>query len=184
MGDIGVSVPSGPVEERQALRCPWCNLTQFVTVKCRRCRMRLVLPEALAIEPEADQAAPAAVIENFGARLAALRRDRKISQKRAAAAMGVARTYFSKLETQGCIPTVGNVIRIAAAVGVSIADLLDDQAAQRLEVGRALRKDPFLRSMRRLARGLKGQDRAKVIAMVHKLALQRQLEPPGAPRIQ
>jgi transcriptional regulator with XRE-family HTH domain len=68
------------------------------------------------------------VVANFAVALRARRRALGYSQAELAARSAVAATYVTKLESGASAPQVDTVARLAAALGVGIADLLPDDA--------------------------------------------------------
>src|SRR3974377_219895 len=118
-----------PVDSREVVRCDQCHLVQFKTVNnlCRRCRTSLdedepepILTPCLAV-PEAasdrSEVQVAAAIRN-------LRQRAGLSQRQLALRMGVPRTYVSKIENEKATPTLSSLARLAAALEVSVPDLL------------------------------------------------------------
>ncbi len=75
----------------------------------------------------ADQRRPGADIGRrvFGDRIRALRQDRGLSQERLAEMAGVHRTYLSSLERGERNVSLDNIYAIAAALGVSPAELFE-----------------------------------------------------------
>jgi transcriptional regulator with XRE-family HTH domain len=66
-----------------------------------------------------------AVRYHFGRRLRRLRRDRDLSQEALAHMAGLDRTYVSGVERGERNPTLVNVCRLAGALGVDLAVLLE-----------------------------------------------------------
>jgi transcriptional regulator with XRE-family HTH domain len=62
----------------------------------------------------------------FGERIRTLRQDRGLSQERLAEMAGVHRTYLSSLERGERNVSLDNIIAIAEALGVSPADLFEN----------------------------------------------------------
>jgi transcriptional regulator with XRE-family HTH domain len=61
---------------------------------------------------------------NLGARIRRLRRTQRRTLESVAGAAGFTRSLLSKIETGRCAPPVATLARLAAALGVSTADLL------------------------------------------------------------
>jgi transcriptional regulator with XRE-family HTH domain len=61
----------------------------------------------------------------FGERLKALRQDRELSQMKLASAAGLALMTVNKLENNGTDPNWSTVIKLARALGVSVAEFDD-----------------------------------------------------------
>jgi XRE family transcriptional regulator, regulator of sulfur utilization len=70
---------------------------------------------------------PTALTQRFGARVKKLRQDRGWSQKELAAATSdeLDQAFISRLETGSVEPGLGTVQTLAAALGVTMAELLD-----------------------------------------------------------
>lgn len=62
-------------------------------------------------------------LKQFGQRVAALRDKKDISQEKLAEIVGVHRTYIGFIEQGKRNPTIGNIRKIAKALGVSLKDL-------------------------------------------------------------
>lgn len=62
---------------------------------------------------------------SFAARLASLREARGLTQEQLAAASGVSRVQISRLERGHFAPRMDSLQRLAAALGVSIAQLTE-----------------------------------------------------------
>ncbi len=58
-------------------------------------------------------------------RLKALRRKREWSQEELAAKAGISRTYLARLETERQDPTLGILEKLARALKVKVAELLE-----------------------------------------------------------
>lgn len=68
----------------------------------------------------------AEVVQHFAARLRELRRSRGLSQAELARQATVTPTYITKLESGSSAPNIDTVARLAAALGVGMADLLPE----------------------------------------------------------
>jgi transcriptional regulator with XRE-family HTH domain len=64
-----------------------------------------------------------ALAKRIGAAIRSLRKERKLSQRRLAEAMGTARSYISKLERGLLVPSLQTLERATSALGIDIADL-------------------------------------------------------------
>lgn len=67
------------------------------------------------------------VRQRLAANMKRLRRDRGWSQEQLADEAGLDRTYISGIERRIRHPTITTVAKVAAALGVSFAALLDDE---------------------------------------------------------
>jgi transcriptional regulator with XRE-family HTH domain len=63
--------------------------------------------------------------ETFGGRVAQLRRNRKLSQEALSERAGISRGYLARLETDVQEPTLSILRKLAAALDVPIADLVE-----------------------------------------------------------
>jgi transcriptional regulator with XRE-family HTH domain len=63
--------------------------------------------------------------ETFGARVAQLRHNRKLSQGALAARAGLSRSFLARIETNVQEPTLSTLRRLAAALEVPVADLVE-----------------------------------------------------------
>jgi transcriptional regulator with XRE-family HTH domain len=119
------------VDSRDTVRCDHCGLVQFPASNnlCRRCHIDL--DEELELEPEPVTPAPLLIpvpVPSGPGKLAlsvrSWRLRRGLSQRELAVRMGTPRTYISKTECGKVTPTLSSLERLAAALGVSIPDLL------------------------------------------------------------
>jgi transcriptional regulator with XRE-family HTH domain len=67
----------------------------------------------------------------FGRQLRALRKERKLTQERLAEMAGVHSTFVSNLECGRKIPTLVTIIRMADALEVRLAELVDTMEDER-----------------------------------------------------
>jgi DNA-binding XRE family transcriptional regulator len=119
--------PAISVESKAVIRCKKCQLNQFMTRQgnCRRCHGPLLCEEPPVIVPEfqpvqSDQSAgPARPSVDMATAIWLLRSARGMSQRAMAKKMGIARTYISKLEGNRCVPSPGQISRIAGTLEVS-----------------------------------------------------------------
>ena len=101
--------------------------------------MRPVLSEPTIAVTDIDGAARAAL----GSRLRDARERARLSTRDAAARAGVSAGFISQLENGKCGVSVGVLKRISAAVGISAADLLADEAPVSRPVLRAHERPVF-----------------------------------------
>jgi transcriptional regulator with XRE-family HTH domain len=64
-------------------------------------------------------------IERMAKRLKQLREERDLSQATLAEKAGISRTYLARLETARQDPTLGTLTKLARALRVKVADLLE-----------------------------------------------------------
>jgi transcriptional regulator with XRE-family HTH domain len=67
--------------------------------------------------------------ETFGQRVAFFRRARKWSQRELAERADLSRTFLARIETNVQDPTLGTVRKLATALEVRIADLIEETTA-------------------------------------------------------
>lgn len=172
------------VDQREVLSCSHCRLVQFRTRTslCRRCHKPLEGEVRVRTEPEASckrsDPAPMDVseaIKTLGVRVRGIRMERRLTQSGLAGRMNVPRTYISKVETGRVVPTVTTLVRVAAALEVTMTDLLSDEAERRRndEAARIL-ADPFLTEIPPMVEKLNSVQRALILrAVLHDAASRR-----------
>lgn len=115
--------PAILVDSKVVIRCQKCQLNQFMTRQgtCRRCRCALRCEEPPVIVHEfqpAQSASPARPSVDMATAIWLLRSARGMSQRAMAKKMGIPRTYISKLECNRCVPSPGQIRRIAGTLEV------------------------------------------------------------------
>jgi transcriptional regulator with XRE-family HTH domain len=65
--------------------------------------------------------------EQMAKRLKTLRRRRGLTQEALAAKAGLSRTYLARLETARQDPTLSTLVKLAKALGVRVAALLEER---------------------------------------------------------
>jgi len=170
---LAMATTLAPVENREVVRCDHCHLVQFRTVNnlCRKCRTSLdedepepiLAPPMPAMEPASSSRSEVQVamaIRN-------LRLGHGLSQRQLALRMGVPRTYVSKIENEKATPTLSSLSRLAAALDVSVPDLLRACApAHQDEEINELMADPFIMEMREFTTQLDAMQRMSVLAQI------------------
>jgi len=120
---------SNPFPNREILRCPHCRLVQFRSTSglCRRCHQPL---ETLHVGLQAGSSPSHGAVlsteplaKRIGAAVRSLRRERKLSQRQLATAMGTVRSHISKVERGLLVPSFQTLERATSALGIDIADL-------------------------------------------------------------
>lgn len=114
---------------------------------------------------------------SLGERIAALRRDRGLSQAALAAATGVSRSAVAQWETDRTGQVTGNLSRIAQVLDVSVEVLLHGDAARGPE---GLTGDEL--ALLRLYRVCGAEGRADVLRLARRVA-KAAGEPAGPPRV-
>lgn len=166
-----------PVDSREVVRCDECHLVQFRTNNnlCRRCRTSLDEDEP---EPILTPVMPAIEVEESGESqvhvakaIRNLRHRSGLSQRQLAIRMGVPRTYVSKIENEKAIPTLSSLARLAAALEVSIPDLLRECGPSREDAIRELLADPFVAELVEFTSKLNAMQLSSVLAQVRDMIL-------------
>ncbi len=103
------------------------------------------------------------IVARFAQRLRELRLSRGMSQAELARQAEVTTNYISRLEGGGAAPGIDLAARLAAALGVAVADLLPTTAADDLAVTRQQAKKLFDELLRR-------DDRAVLLLLTQLLA--------------
>ncbi len=93
-----------------------------------------------------------------------------MSQRQLALRMQVPRTYVSKIENDKAMPTLSSMDRLARALGVSMADLLNRGELTLTERSRELMADPFLSTMMPDLLKLDSMQRASLVAELRALS--------------
>ena len=118
-----------PVDSREVVRCDRCSLVQFRTLSglCRRCHTSLDHEEPPAVEtapaPQIAEVEPGPALQVANA-IRVLRQRNGLSQRQLALRMQVPRTYVSKIENEKATPTLSSLERLAAALEVTVPELL------------------------------------------------------------
>ena len=120
---------SNPFPTREVLRCPHCRLVQFRSTigLCRRCHhsletLHIGLPTDLSPFHGAELPTEP-LAKRIGAAVRDLRKERKLSQRQLANAMGTLRSHISKIERGLLVPSFQTLERATLALGIDIADL-------------------------------------------------------------
>jgi len=166
-----------PVDSREVVRCDDCHLVQFRTNNnlCRRCRTSLDEdePEPIlsAAQPlaEAEESAEPAV--HVAKAIRDLRHRSGLSQRQLAMRMGVPRTYVSKIENEKATPTLSSLARLAAALEVSVPDLLVECGPSREDEIAELLADPFVAELMEFTSKLNTMQLSSVLAQVRDMVL-------------
>jgi transcriptional regulator with XRE-family HTH domain len=141
-----------PVDSREVVRCDRCQLVQFRTNNnlCRRCHISLDddEPEVAAtpqpvLAPPSHSHLPGHL--QLASSIRSLRQRSGLSQRQLALRMSVPRTYVSKIENEKATPTLSSMERLAAALQVTIPDLLGN--AESVNPIRELLSDDFIAEM-------------------------------------
>lgn len=114
------------MDNREVVRCPHCELNQFVTKsgKCRRCGEPFGVDPIPVNAPTVPIKTPKpprvfGVVENLPLVIKVLRDARGMSQRELARIMGVNRTFVSKLERGTVQPQLSTLEHISAALNAS-----------------------------------------------------------------
>lgn len=101
--------------------------------------------------------------ETIGANIRAVREQKQLSQKELAAAIGVAATQYSRVETGKVVPSVKTLIRIAKVLDVALEVLVNapGNAAQEVTI-----KDKTLFDKVRLIDQLPAEEKAMILQVI------------------
>jgi len=166
-----------PVDSREVVRCDDCHLVQFRTYNnlCRRCKTSLDEDEP---EPILTAAEPLVEVEESGGSqvqvakaIRNLRHRNGLSQRQLALRMGVPRTYVSKIENEKATPTLSSLARLAAALEVTVPDLLTECGPSREDEIRELLSDPFIAELVEFTSKLNTMQLSSVLAQVRDMVL-------------
>ena len=89
-----------------------------------------------------------------------------LSQRQLALRMGVPRTYVSKIENEKATPTLSSLARLAAALEVSVPDLLRECGPAREEQIFEALADPFIVELTEFSSKLNAMQLSNVLAQV------------------
>ncbi len=114
---------AGSSDPRPVIRCDRCRLVQFRAShnRCRRCLM----PFVVAAPPPPEPVVEADAHPDIAAGVRAWRQQRGLTQKQLAFAAHLPRTYISRIENGRILPGLGTLERVAGALHVGLAALLD-----------------------------------------------------------
>lgn len=111
------------MESRPTWRCPKCGLNQFYSPRCRRCKKIFLDAVSMAALPVEEERKPGPY--NLGIRIREIRKMRGLTQRELSAKMNCPRSYISKLEGSRSTPTIKQIERIANALTVPVASLIE-----------------------------------------------------------
>jgi transcriptional regulator with XRE-family HTH domain len=100
-----------------------------------------------------------------------LRHRSGLSQRQLAMRMGVPRTYVSKIENEKATPTLSSMARLAAALEVTVPDLLRDCGPSREDEIAELLTDPFVAELVEFTSKLNAMQLSSVLAQVRDMVL-------------
>jgi transcriptional regulator with XRE-family HTH domain len=178
-----MSTALAPVDARAVILCDECGLVQFVpcaglSSPCRRCHIALDHQD----EPPAPHptSAPPTPFVSVSVRLAitikAMRLERGLSQRQLAARMNTPRTYISKCEQGKCCPSFPSIEKMAAALAVPMADLLDANPAPGREAEvRELTSDKFISELLPFVTRLNAMQMASILGQCANITRRRNL---------
>jgi transcriptional regulator with XRE-family HTH domain len=100
-----------------------------------------------------------------------LRQRGGLSQRQLALRMGVPRTYVSKIENEKATPTLSSLARLAAALEVTIPDLLHECGPSREDEINQLLADPFLAELVEFTSKLNAMQLSSVLTQVRDMVM-------------
>jgi transcriptional regulator with XRE-family HTH domain len=166
-----------PVDSREVVRCDHCHLVQFRTNNnlCRKCRAALDEdePEPILVEPAPVAEPPAGNHSHLriAAAIRTLRQKSGLSQRQLALRMQVPRTYVSKIENEKAVPTLSSLQRLATALEVGVADLLNGSGRTRDDEIAELMQDDFIAELMPLLSKLDSMQRSTLLSQVRELSI-------------
>ena len=122
------------------------------------------MPIAAAAEPSRSEVQVAKAIRS-------LRQRSGLSQRQLALRMGVPRTYVSKIENEKATPTLSSLARLAAALEVTVPDLLHECGPSRDENIAEMMTDPFLAELMEFTSQLNAMQLSSVLAQVRDMVM-------------
>ena len=167
-----------PVDSREVVRCDHCHLVQFQTNNhlCRRCHTSLD-PEPEPVAAPLEALLPVAENGNgtnplkVAYTIRSLRQRSGLSQRQLALRMQVPRTYVSKIENEKATPTLSSLERLAKALEVTMAELLDGSSGGRQEQIRDLMQDEFIAELIPFVSKLNGMQCSSILAQVRDMTV-------------
>ena len=169
-----------PVDSREVVRCDQCHLVQFRTNNnlCRKCRTSLDedVPEPI-LEVQTPVAEPANGDSSrlqVASAIRALRLKSGLSQRQLALRMQVPRTYVSKIENEKAMPTLSSLQRLAPALEVSIADLVQGSGHSLYDEIAELMRDDFIAEVAPYLNQLDSMQRSSLLSQVRELTIRPQ----------
>jgi len=164
-----------PVDSREVVRCDQCHLVQFKTFNnlCRRCRTSLDEdePEPILAQPTPLEMETSRSDLRVAQAIRSLRLRGGLSQRQLAMRMGVPRTYVSKIENRKAMPTLSSLNRLAAALEVSIPELLNACGPSRQQEIDEMLSDPFVAELVEFTSKLNAMQLSSVLAQVRDMVL-------------
>jgi transcriptional regulator with XRE-family HTH domain len=169
-----------PVDSREVVRCDQCHLVQFRTNNnlCRKCHTSLDedVPEPiLAVQtPIAEPANGNSSRLQVASAIRALRQKSGLSQRQLAMRMQVPRTYVSKIENEKAMPTLSSLQRLATALEVSMADLVQGSGHTLYDEIAELMRDDFIAEVAPYLNQLDSMQRSSLLSQVRELTIRPQ----------
>ena len=166
-----------PVDSREVVRCDYCHLVQFRTIRniCRKCRTSL---DEDIPEPILEVSPPVETPTNghhshlqVASAIRMLRQKSGLSQRQLALRMAVPRTYVSKIENEKAMPTLSSLQRLATALEVSMADLLKGSSRTLEDEIADLMHDEFIAELVEHLGKLDSMQRSSLMAQMRDLSI-------------
>jgi transcriptional regulator with XRE-family HTH domain len=169
-------------DERSIVRCPHCNLRQFLTNNgnCRKCHKFLLSTEETRPEPEPPPPPPPPekINDTWGSMFATIRLERGFSQRQLSIKANCVRTFISKMERRYDAPTLATVERFAHALEVPLSALASADDLRAFICREFLFADPFVVQVHRLGHGLNEQQHQIILSTVRSLVRDHQMSFP------
>jgi DNA-binding XRE family transcriptional regulator len=107
---------------RATIRCPHCNLNQFLPEKgcCRRCKQAFKKVQTITESMKNDY--PSSAI-HIGAAIKSKRINAGMTQNVLAGMMGTTRAYVSAVEREQVVPSINSLETFARALRTDVAEL-------------------------------------------------------------
>jgi transcriptional regulator with XRE-family HTH domain len=160
-------------DDRTIVRCPHCNLRQFLTNdgNCRKCHKFLLSSEEVQPEPEPPPPPPPPekINDGWGWMFATIRQQRGFSQRQLSIKAKCVRTFISKMEGRYEPPTLATVERFAHALEVPMSVLASADDGRAYLCREYLFSDPFVNQVYNLAHGLSEQQHQIILSTVRNL---------------
>lgn len=167
---------------RETVRCAFCTLVQFRTHnnRCRRCTAPLAdialearLSDLVAEHPPVPGNGRGAKssrgngLPDIGSFIRAWRQAKRLTQTDIRNRAGISRSYLSRIESGRMIPSLATMEKLASALHLSMAELLQPVKTETTE---DVLQDDFIQQLRPLLKRLEDYQRAYLIRRLQQMA--------------